>query len=741
MGVRIPSLREIWKGESKSLLPDLVGGTIAGSIAVVFAISYSALIFSGPLAGYVNRGAGLFLAGTILMLIIVALTSTYPAMIATFQDSAAAILALMSVGIVQGMSGGFNGESAFLTVAVGVMSTTLLMGIAFVLLGWLRLGNLIRFIPYPVIGGFMASTGWLLFQGGFNIMAGEIRTPSDFNNLMQPAMLIQWIPGIAFAVILLVISRRAKSPWILPGTILFSLVAFSIWIWISPSNLEKAVSLGLTLNQFNSNKLFSPILPGDFKGIDWILILKQADEIGSVMIISVISLLLNASSIELATKSELDLNNELKTAGMGNLASGLAGGLVGYHVLSDTLLLYKIGAKSRLAPLVAAAICSLGLFLGANLIMTFPKALLGGLVCFLGLTFLVEWLYDAFSELGRADYAIILVILFTAGMVGFLQGIAVGVLIAVLLFVINYSRTEVVRAVLSGANFMSAVDRPLWQRKLLKEVGSQVVVFQLQGFIFFGTAFSLLTKVRERVESQELPKARFLILNFSRVSGQDSSASSSFLKMAHVAEKLGSHLVMVGLSDEMVQQLIKSGFCEIEDAHLHFFPSLDEALEWCENKLLAELEGAGSIPTDFAGVLSRAFPNAKEAARFMAYFEVVQVPEGERLIEQGDESDALYLVDSGNAEVLLRLPDGHEIRLRTIQAGALFGEVGIYLGEKRSASIVTTCESRLYRLKAEAIKAMEKKDPELAAGLHKWMAGQLAERLAQSNLTLAALMD
>ena len=740
----LPGLHIGRRREIERVIPNLIGGLISGSITIVLAISYAALIFSGPLASYVNRGVGLILSGAFLMLILVALTSSYPGIIASPQDSAAAILALMSIGIIQDMPPESTLEETFITVVASVMTTTLLMGVIFLIIGRLKLGRLIRFIPYPVIGGFLAATGWLLVQGAFGVMVGNMPGLFHFYELFGFPTIIQWLPGFVFALILVGILRRFQNLWLLPGMIVFTLGIFYGWFFLTGQTLEKAVSLGLLLGPFDTGQLFRPLLPADLIHIRWEMILHQADKIGSILLISVVSLLLNASSIEVATRSDLDLNVELQSAGIGNLAAGLVGGPVGYHILSETLLIHKLGARGRAAPLISALLCLVVLVFGAGLIMLFPKVLLGGLLLFLGLSFLVEWVYDAFFQLNRTDYLIILAIFLVAGAVGFLQGVAVGLIIAIALFVINYSRINVVRAVLSGSSFQSAVDRPANQRRVLKEIGHQVAVFQLQGFIFFGTAYSLLTRIQARLDDKDLPTVKYMILNFTRVSGLDSSASSSFLKMAQLAENRNVHIVMVKISDDMVAHLVRGGFCTLETVHLHFFPTLDEAMEWCEDKLLATkqdellLSKQGST---LSSELDRIFHDPEKEKRFMSYLEKIDAVLGERLIEQGDPGNALYLVDSGSAEVRLRLPDQHEIRLRTIHSGTIFGEIGFYLGEKRSASVVATTESTLYRLLDEQLQRMEAEDPELAAGLHKWLASELAERLVQNNLTLASLMD
>ncbi len=81
------------------------------------------------------------------------------------------------------------------------------------------------------------------------------------------------------------------------------------------------------------------------------------------------------------------------------------------------------------------------------------------------------------------------------------------------------------------------------------------------------------------------------------------------------------------------------------------------------------------------------------------------------------------------------------VRLRAIRGGATIGEIGLYLGTPRNASVVATRPSTVYKLSAEALQAMRAEDPEAAALLHEWIARQLAERLTENNQTIQALID
>jgi SulP family sulfate permease len=125
----------------------------------------------------------------------------------------------------------------------------------------------------------------------------------------------------------------------------------------------------------------------------------------------------------------------------------------------------------------------------------------------------------------------------------------------------------------------------------------------------------------------------------------------------------------------------------------------------------------------------------------MKYLERREVKQGEYLMRQGDPPAEMYFVEAGLVTAQLEFPDGQVLRLRSIRGGATVGEIGLYLKSVRTASVVATRPSSVYRLSAQALKEMREKDSEVAALLHEWIARLLAERLADNNRTIEALLD
>src|SRR5215210_2883867 len=175
------------------LLPILSLGIVIGAINLPTVISFAILIYSGELTPFAGAGIGMVLFGGLIIQLIVALTSSIPGIMGGPQDSPAAILGLMTATIATQIPD-TNAESKFATVVAAVMLTSILSGLFFLLIGGFKLGRFVRFIPYPVVGGFIAGTGLLLVQGALGVMIGGTPGITNLGILFTSENLIRWIP-------------------------------------------------------------------------------------------------------------------------------------------------------------------------------------------------------------------------------------------------------------------------------------------------------------------------------------------------------------------------------------------------------------------------------------------------------------------------------------------------------------------------------------------------------------------
>ena len=616
--------------------------------------------------------------------------------------------------------------------------TSLVTGIGFLLMGIFRLGRFIRFIPYPVIGGFLAGTGWLLVKGSFGVMANASLTLQ----LFQVGMLVKWLPGVLFAILLYIITRRYSHFLIIPALLIGAIVLFYMVMWTTGTSLQTAGAAGWLLGPFPQGALWRPFSLEDFQLVHWSSLLGSIGSIATILLVSAVSLLLNASGLELTVRQDIDLDHELRSSGLANILSALGGGTPGFQTLSLSTLGHRLKADSRLIGIFSAAVCGVVLAFGAPVLSLLPKPVIGALLFFLGLSFLVEWIYNSWFKLPHGEYAIILLILVAMNVFGVLQGVGLGILLATALFVVDYSRAGVVKHALSGASFRSNVDRPKLYEQLLRSRGESIHILELQGYIFFGTANALLEVVRSRVADVGLSSPRFVVLDFRQVSGLDASAVLAFSKMKQFAQTKGFILVFTGLKRAMQQRLETEVLTRPDESSWQTFVDLDQGMAWCEEQVIQQIESTGlvaSFKTIFQQ-LAEVLPEPGGVDILASYLERMKIEAGDVLIHQGQLPTCMYFIEKGGADVQLQMAGGGIARLRKLGGGTIVGEIGMYSSQPATASVIADQPGEVFCLTADKLIEMESASPTIASALHHFIARLLSERLVDTTRAMEALL-
>ncbi len=705
----------------------IVTGLVIGTLEIVAAASFAGLVFTGLLRRDLSDGIALYVAAAAIVLAFLAWRGGARGVVGGLPGATPAVLAVLAIPVALSAFG--SGARNFITVVLVTMVVTMGAGITCVVLGTLRRADLVRFVPYPVVGGFLAGAGWLLVVGGVAVAANVSPFLLSIADLFRSEALVRWVPAVLLGTLLVVSPRVVKRPFTVPVVLAVGFVAFAIGLVLTGSSLDEARSDGwLLLGPFDDAPMWQLWTTNAIVGADPVALLEQAPGIVAAIFITLLAVSYNVNASEIVLDRDLDTNRELRDAGVLNVVSGALGGIPGYHALSLTALAARMNVDARAAGLVAAAVPLAAVVFGASVIELIPRMVVGGVLVFLGLAFIVEWAWDKRKVLPRVEYLIVLLIL--AGIVarGFLPGVVLGLVLAVVLFAVSYGRIELVREVAFGDTYRSNVDRSPAEREALRRLGERVAVLRLNGFVFFGSANALLERIRKRVEASPL---RFLVMDLRRVSGVDSSAVASFVKICRLAEANGFELVLAGTSGAVREQLERGGV--VEGGVVAFVPDLDRGLQRCEDGLLAETH----LPAPMGDAASAAWM----PSGLRSYLERTELPEGTVLIRRDDEPKDVFVLASGSLRVQTETEAGTPMRLRTIRPGVVVGEVAMYTGAPRTADVVAETPVVVLRLTTAAIDRIETEDPGLATAMHRWLARTLAERLAESQRAVEALVD
>ena len=724
------------KSSLSNIIPSLIAGTISSIIIIVSAMALSALVFTGELSTYLPQGIGILLLGSLIFALFSAFTASFPTVISAPQDIPIAILALMAATLMSNPIHQMNGQEMFQFIFVAIGLTSILVGIFFYLLGKFKLGKLVRFIPFPVVGGFLAGTGWLIVVFSFSMMTNFDLNLPNLSKLFSTEILILWVPGVLFAFTLLFLSRRIKHYLLVPGFLIISIVIFYGIAFTVGLSFEQLENQGFLLGPFPAGGLFTGLPLQYIPEFNWGIFLQFTPALVTMMILNAISVLFNYSGLELTLKHDFDLDRELKITGFNNFLVGIAGASPGYVTVSESSMAYAIGARSRLYSATVAFFCGIALIFGAKIISFFPKVILGGLLLNLGISFLVEWLYDSWFKLNKGDYLVVVLILVVVGIFGFLEGIAVGLMMSIVLFVMNYSKVDVIKYELSGQTFHSNVERSEQLKQLIDSHGEQIFILPLQGYIFFGTSNRILDRIQERLDNEDINDLKYLIFTFNQVTGIDSSTINSFNKLFILAENKNFQVLFCSLDSEIKRQFEVEGLFPDSKNIFQSFEDLDHGLEWCESQIIRENISDKDLAIDGG---EKDFFKSR-FAELVEYFEYQNIPKNSIIIEQEKDPGGIYFLISGRITVQLNSDDGKQIRLKSMGAGTVVGEVSLYLGSKASASVMSDTDCKIYFLSKNNFQKLNIEAPEKAAELHTYIVQLLSDRLAKSNATIKALM-
>lgn len=532
------------------LIPTVTAGLTTGLLCAALSISFTAIIFTGDLSAYLPLAIGIALLSSVLVCLLGVLFGSSSSMVATTQDAPSVLLALAAISVSKSLGSSSNSEDVFYTVLAVNGLTTIITAIALLMIAKFRLASIVRFIPYPVIGGFLAGTGWLLFNGGMSFLIADQVNWLKPGSLFDLSVLKQWLPAVVFGIGIMIVTAKLKHYLVWPALLLGSCFAFFLTMFFMGSSPHDWREMGLLLEAFPNKSLWQPLNYGTISKLPWGIVFSQAAQTASIIVITLLAISLNTTGFQMATKEKVDLNKELRIMGWANLFTGFLGAVVAYQVLSISVLNHKISSGKRMASFIAVMVLAAALVFGAGFLAFIPKMLIGGLLIYLGLSFMLEWVYTAFFKLTKLEYALVLLILVVVVSVGFLDGIVVGIVAAFILFAINYSLAHKTQKSLSSKSILGL------ETSLLRASSTSLILEPL-GYLFFGTATHFIEDAKKKLTAK--PSLTDLNLNFEQVIGIDATALEYLLELCDYAKTKTINVQITNLNTALEPQFKRSG--------------------------------------------------------------------------------------------------------------------------------------------------------------------------------------
>jgi len=716
------------------VLKDILGGSAASVLTVTFGLSYSLLIFGGPLSPYLSYGvAATFIASAILAGVI-AVGSSLPFAISGPESSTAAMTGILASSMVERMLAADPSAPVLPAVLITLAVTTILTGVVLCCFGMTRMGRAIRYVPYPVVGGFLAATGCLILLGAVRVITGQ---PLQFTTLPRfgdPLILEKLAAACAMAVVLYMTWHRSRSTFGLPAILVGGIVAAHVVFWLAGLSPVEAQAAGWTFEPPPSVTIMLPWTVEGLSRYPWKILAELSGNLIAVMFVTASSALFNTTGVEVATNREANLERELNVTGIANILSGILGGYTGCISISRSVLNFNAGGTGPLAGLTVAAISLLMLIFAPVLLGYMPKFVLGGLLIYLGADGLHKWIVQSRRRLSLTDYLSLLVIVVIIVEWGFIAGILIGVVIGCTTFALSASRIDSIKFSFDGSEYRSSLDRSREQLAILAAHGGSIQGLNLQSYLFFGSANRLYQHVKALLARH--PECRFLVFDFKLVTGVDSSAAYSFAQIKRAASDRGIRLVLVHLQAATEKGLRSSEFISRD---VSIMPELDHALEWCENEIIAQHEGRGNEEASLRDWFVRILGTEEEATELIHRCERLEVDAGDVIVRAGDAADSMHFILDGRVGVMIPTGDGELTRVRSLGRYTTIGEMGLVAGTPRNATIQAEVASVLYILSASQFEVIKTESPVLSQKLLTFFVLVMAERLTFANRLIGVL--
>ena len=729
-------------------VPDVTSGVVSAVVTMAYCLSFSALLFQGNLQGGLSLAFAALLMGSALTGIIVALFTTLPPADAGPDTPAIAVMSVLvasTAGAISATGGSVDNAVAHAMIAITI--ATLATGVLLFAVGACRLGRTLRFIPYPVIGGFLAASGVLLMTGAMEVALGRDLAKSDILASFTTIDTLKTVVAITFAIALLLLKRLTASAIAVPALLLASAVVLSTILHFGFPKYSESWFLQTAINA----KFWNPWAVAGSGSIDWTTILLASAEISAVCGVTAIALLLDVTSLEVARSKTADIDHEFRVNGIANMIAAAGGGIAGNLSLQASILIEEGGGKSRLSGVAAAVTLLLVLFMGWNLAAYVPTALLSGLLIYLGWLILYPAIFSAPAERSWTDLLLALTILGVILAFGYLTGVIVGLLGACLVFAFSYSRIGVVRRHLTRAEFSSHIERSPRDAERLAEQGARIHLFWLDGFVFFGSSNGLFERIREDVGTDHKADGHrtFVILDCRSVSGFDTSAVLSMIKLRNHCDDHGITLCFTQVPEKDAAILERARMFGADQEHRNF-TSLRPALEWCEEAVLDEFDGDDDDDDSFIAWMQSACGDIADPDVLARYFQRNAIESGALVYDEGGPSDTIDLVLSGSVAISVAAdpnsdndtrttgPAHHELRRMTTRT--VIGEMGFFRGATRGARVTAIKPSVVYTLTKPSYDKMCVDHPDLSRAFLVFIIRELANRVEASNRELTALL-
>lgn len=730
-----------------SRLPgDLWGGFSAMLVVLPSSIAYGMAVFAPLGPGFAAQGANAGIIGAFVLGVLAPLLGGAPRLVSAPCAPAAAVLAALGLQLPGGTANAPDGAPR---VAASLALVALLAGLLQLGYGTLGAGRLIKFIPYPVVSGYLSAVGVSIFATQLPRLLGLPGPLANWTGVTSPW---QWKPeaiaiGAATIAGVVFASRLTKA---VPAPILglfAGIVTFGLCAWLMPalSRLEdNALIVGpiqLGVGDMASRFAAQWAAVADLR---WSEVAPLAVPALTLSLLLSVDTLKTCVVLDALTLGRHDSNRELRGQGVGNFVSGLAGGMPGAGTMGATLVNRESGGTTRVSGAMCGAFVLVALLVAGRWIAWLPVPALAGLLMVVAVR-MVDW--HTFALLRQRstwlDFGVVAAVVIVAAKSNLIAAAGAGLALAIFLFIREQIRAGVIRRRCHGTELFSKQQRLAEERALLVRHGKETTICELQGSLFFGTTDQLRTELEA-----DLAQARFLILDLRRVRSVDFTGVHMLEQFEAMLRAHGGLLLFSRVPANLPSgQNLTHYFAAraaAPDSVVRKFETLDDALRWTEDRVL-ERELPHPAPREEPLALTevdllRGLAAEGDLSGLVACVTERHAAAGEKVFCCGDHGDELFLIRKGTVRMALPLKEGSYHNLAFFGRGDFFGEMAFLDGDVRSADAIATEPVDLFVISRARFDAACR-EGRIAAAVFERLARALAHRLRHTDAEMRALYE
>ena len=722
---------------------DVWGGLAAMLVAFPAAIAFGVTVYSSIGPAYAGLGAIAGIVGAVVIGLVAALLGGTDRLVSTPCAPAAAVLSAFAVESVA------SGAAPQLTVLM-ILVVGLLAGLVQVALGLMGVGRIIKYIPYPVVSGYLTGVGLIIIGSQIGKLLGVSDGLRWWQALADPAAW-DWralLIGLVTAGVTVAAPRVTRR---LPGIIVgiaAGVAAYALLAAFDPA-LRRLEGNPLVIGalDFSADGYVSDLM-GRWAEIGSISVSQLVALLGAALTLGVllsIDTLKTCVVLDQLTRSRHESNRELIAQGVANCSANALGGISGAGQMGATLVGLNSGASSRACGVFEGLFSLVAALLATSFVAWIPVATLAGILVVIGLRMIdrapLQFLRARETLL---DFGVVVAVVVVALTVGLIAASAVGVGLAMLLFVREQIGGVVVRHKVLLGQTSSSWHRPQRELEVLAAKGDRAVIFSLQGSLFFGNTYQLYTDLEHEIATRD-----YVIIDLRRVRSIDVTAAHLFKQIRDTIKERGAKLVLCGVRGAEaargnVRELLStSGVVRPDSKTVRVFADLDTAIAWVEDRLLGEEEDPESEgePMDLAAMELFAGYREDTLRDLAALMEVRRYPAGAVIYERGAEGRELFWVRRGSVRLVAAIDGSQHRPMASFGRGDFFGGLAFLDGESRPNNAVAVTDTETYVLSREHFNEFAKVHRTLAFNLAMSMARIVATRLRRAEAQLAMLQE